>query len=114
MYASCMGGPTKKARLNLTIDPDIYRASRRAFNVLDMNMSAFVEQQLALFLQILTPFDPVMDQVERGEVDPATLKAAIRAFNASTTGLIGEQLVEFGKATQDLHQLEQEVNTDKK
>lgn len=113
MYASCMGGPTKKARLNLTIDPDIYRASRRAFNVLDMNMSAFVEQQLAVFLQVLKPFDTVMDQAERGEIDPATLKSAMRAFNASGAELVGDSLIQFGKIQREMAELA-EGHTDKK
>ena len=36
-------GKTTKARLNLTIDPDIYRKSRHVFQAMDMNMSAFME-----------------------------------------------------------------------
>lgn len=107
-------GQSTKARLNLTIDPDIYRASRRVFNVLDMNMSGFVEMQLAAFLQVIKPFEAVMEQVEAGNVDPAALKAAMRAFNASATGMIGEHLVQFGQITKEIHEFTQEEHTDKK
>lgn len=108
--------PRKKERLNVTVDPDIARSARRVFKLLDMNMSGFVEQNLAMFLQVITPFEPVMEQVERGEVDPATLKAAMRAFQASSTGIIGSQLTEFGRATGEIAEFvrELEERTDKK
>jgi len=106
--------PRKKERLNVTVDPDIARSARRAFRLLDMNMSGFVEQNLAMFLQVIEPFEPVMDEIERGTADPATLKAAMRAFQSSASGLIGSQLVEFGKVSQQINELAGEVSTDKK
>lgn len=105
--------PRIKERLNVTVDPDIARASKRAFKVLDMSMSGFVEQSLALFLQAIEPFEPVLAQAEKGEVDPATLKAAMRAFTAHGTQLVGSQLVEFGQISQELAELAKE-DTDKK
>lgn len=105
--------PRRKERMNVTVDPDIARAARRAFKLLDMNMSGFFEQNLAMFLQVIKPFEPVMDQVERGEVDPATLKAAMRAFQSSSAGMIGSQLVEFGKVTQEIQGVI-DADTDKK
>lgn len=114
MYAARVGGPTRKARLNLTIDPDIYRASRRVFNVMDMNMSGFIETQLALFLQMMQPFESLIEQAEAGEVDPASVKSALRAFNAHGNVMVGEQLVEFGKAQKEIQQFIEQEHTDKK
>jgi hypothetical protein len=104
----------RKARLNLTIDPDIYRSSRRVFNVLDMNMSGFIEQQLATFLQFAGPLEALLKQVEAGDVDPAAYKIAMRALTVSATGLVGEQLVEFGKVASELTKSIEEMDTDKK
>lgn len=115
MYSPCMGGKTKKARLNLTIDPDIYRAARRRFNVMDLNMSAFIEQQLATFLQLTEPFAPLLDDVEAGKVDPAALKSAVRSFNATGMTLIGEHLATFGQLQQEIQEFtEGKEHTDKK
>ncbi|MBB5365881.1 type II toxin-antitoxin system CcdA family antitoxin [Deinococcus humi] len=77
---------TTKARLNLTIDPDIYRETRRIFGAMDMNMSAFVEIQLAKFLQTIEPLVPLLEQVERGERDAADAKAAMRIWFAHSLG----------------------------
>jgi len=111
-----MGGPTRKSRLNLTIDPDIYRESRRLFNVLDLNMSGFVEMQLAAFLQLTRPLIPVLEAVEAGTVDPAELKVAMRSFMANSQEMVGEQLQLFGQASSEgadlIRQLEE--RTDKK
>ncbi len=104
----------RKARLNLTIDPDIYRDARRTFDALDMSMSSFVEGQLATFLQVFKPFEGLLDQVEAGTVDPTALKVAMRSFNSMATGFVGEQLVQFSKITQDIENSIQEGNTDKK
>lgn len=101
-----------KSRANLTIDPDIYRDAQRVFKLLDMNMSGFFEQQLAVFLQTLAPLRPIMEQVELGKVDPAELKAAMRAFSASATGQVVEQLAEFQRRAREVEQIE--VSTDKK
>jgi antitoxin component of RelBE/YafQ-DinJ toxin-antitoxin module len=79
-------GKTTKARLNLTIDPDIYRKSRQVFQAMDMNMSAFMEIQLAKFLQTIQPLMPLLKQVERGEMDAADAKAAIRIWFAHSIG----------------------------
>lgn len=75
-----------KTRLNLTIDPDIHREARRVFGAMDMNMSAFVEIQLARFLQTVQPLMPLLDEVERGERDPADAKAAMRIWFAHSVG----------------------------
>ncbi|WP_299296903.1 hypothetical protein, partial [uncultured Mobiluncus sp.] len=80
-----------------------------------MNMSGFIEQQLALFLQMVKPFEPLIEQVESGQVDPASVKTALRAFNAHGAVMVGEQLVEFGKLQKEIHELtETEERTDKK
>lgn len=115
-YAVRMGGPTRKSRLNLTIDPDIYRESRRLFNVLDLNMSGFIETQLAAFLQLTRPLLPLLDAVEDGSADPAEVKLAMRAFMANSQEILGGQLQEFGKATGELSEFvrELEAHTDKK
>lgn len=114
MYSVHVVTQGRKARLNLTIDPDIYRDARRVFAALDMNMSGFVEGQLATFLHVFKPFQVVLDQVEAGEVDPAALKIAMRSFTSLTTGFVGEQLIEFGKMTQNINDFTEEGNTDKK
>ncbi|MFC4454383.1 hypothetical protein [Deinococcus sonorensis] len=79
-------GKTTKARLNLTIDPDIYREARRVFTAMDMNMSAFVEIQLARFMQTVAPLMPLLEEVERGERDAADAKAAMRIWFAHSVG----------------------------
>ncbi len=79
-------GKTTKARLNLTIDPDIYRQTRRVFTAMDLNMSAFMEVQLAQFLQTIGPLMPLLDEVERGERDVADAKAAMRVWFAHSVG----------------------------
>ena len=79
-------GKTIKSRLNLTIDPDIYREARRIFRATDMNMSTFMEIQLAKFLQTIQPLMPLLEQVERGERDAADAKAAIRIWFAHSIG----------------------------
>lgn len=85
MYDRHMG-KTTKARINLTIDPDIYRQTRRVFTTMDMNMSAFVEIQMAKFLQTVEPLMPLLEQVERGERDVADAKAAMRIWFAHDVG----------------------------
>jgi antitoxin component of RelBE/YafQ-DinJ toxin-antitoxin module len=79
-------GKTTKARLNLTIDPDIHRQARRVFDAMEMNMSAFVEIQLAKFLQTVQPLTPLLEQVAAGERDAADAKAAIRIWFAHSVG----------------------------
>lgn len=79
-------GKTTKARINLTIDPDIYRQTRRVFTAMDMNMSAFVEIQMAKFLQTVEPLMPLLDQVESGNRDVADAKAAMRIWFAHDAG----------------------------
>jgi hypothetical protein len=114
MYTVCVVTQGRKARLNLTIDPDIHRDARRVFSALDMNMSGFIEGQLVTFLQMFRPFESLLDQVEAGTVDPAALKVAMRSFNAVATGFVGEQLVQFSKIAQDIENSIEEGNTDKK
>jgi len=53
-------GQSKKARLNLTMDPAVYQEARQLFNALDLNMSGFVETVLAQFLQRFKPFMTVL------------------------------------------------------
>lgn len=79
-----------KARINLTIDPAIYQAAVRRFQILDMSVSAFTEAQMALFLQMTEPLAPLIEAVDRGEADPAVLKAAVRAHFARSTVEAGE------------------------
>ncbi|WP_027482057.1 type II toxin-antitoxin system CcdA family antitoxin [Deinococcus pimensis] len=79
-------GKTTKARVNLTIDPDIYREVRRVFDAMDMNMSAFVEIQLARFLQTVQPLMPLLEQAEQGERDLTDAKAAMRVWFAHSIG----------------------------
>lgn len=114
MYIKCVPAKRIKARANLTVDPDIYRESMRVFATLDMSMSGFLEQQLALFLQMIAPLRPVMEQVELGKVDPAELKAAMRAFSASGNMVVGEQLAQFGQAQRQIAEFTEGVHTDKK
>ncbi|THF71671.1 hypothetical protein E7T06_01560 [Deinococcus sp. Arct2-2] len=79
-------GKTTKARLNLTIDPDIYRDARRVFTAMDMNMSSFVELSLSQFMETVRPLMPLLDEVERGEREPADVKAAMRIWLAHSVG----------------------------
>lgn len=79
-------GKTTKARLNLTIDPDIYRDSRRVFTAMDMNMSAFMELSLSKFLETVRPLMPLLEEVERGEREPSDVKAAMRIWLAHSVG----------------------------
>jgi antitoxin component of RelBE/YafQ-DinJ toxin-antitoxin module len=79
-------GKTTKARINLTIDPDIYSEARRVFTAMDMNMSAFVEIQLAKFLQTIQPLMPLLDQADQGEREAADAKAAMRIWFAHSIG----------------------------
>ncbi len=109
-----MGGKSNKARLNLTIDPAVYRQARRAFDLMEMNMSGFVEMQLALFLQGIKPFEPLMEDIRAGKADPAAMKVAMRAFSAHANSMVGQQLVQFGQIQTDIAGLTQEVPTDKK
>lgn len=85
MYAFRMG-KTTKARLNLTIDPDIYQEARRVFDAMEMNMSAFVEIQLAKFLQTIHPLMPLLEQANLGEREAADAKAAMRIWFAHSVG----------------------------
>ncbi len=85
LYAARMG-KTIKARVNLTVDPDIYRKARHVFDAMDMNMSAFMEIQLAKFLQNIEPIVPLLEQAERGELDAADAKAAMRVWFAHSIG----------------------------
>lgn len=108
-------GQSTKARLNLTIDPDIYRDARRVFNALDMNMSGYVELSLALFLRAFEPLMPLLDDIEEGRADPAAVKSAMRAFNLSGTQLMADQMVQLAQVQQDIHNLtEGKEHTDKK
>lgn len=75
-----------KARLNLTIDPDIYREAKRIFSATELNMSTFMEIQLAKFLQDIQPLIPLIDQVESGERNAADAKAAVRIWFAHSIG----------------------------
>lgn len=93
---------TAKARLNLTIDPDIYAKARRVFDATDMSMSAFMEIHLAKFLQTIDPLMPLLEQAEQSVGDPADAKAAIRVWFAHSIGqplsdtyhLSGENILE--------------------
>ena len=79
-----------KLRVNLSVDPTIYRTAQERFRVVDMSMSAFVEAQLALYLQMTEPLAPLFASVKKGETDPAALKAAMRAHFARSTVEAGE------------------------
>jgi antitoxin component of RelBE/YafQ-DinJ toxin-antitoxin module len=106
----------RKQRINLTVDPDIYRDAKRLFTALDMNMSQFVELNLAQFLQLTRPMIPVLEEIERGNQDPAELKTALRAFMANGHAAMGTGLQAFGQMTAEVAGFlgELEEATDKK
>lgn len=87
----------KKQRINLTVDPDIYRESVRRFTLMDASMSAFLEQNLAMFIQMTEPLVPLLEQVESGEADPVQMKSAMRAFLLNSTAVVGGQVQQFGQ-----------------
>lgn len=79
-----------KRRVNLSIDPAIYDEAMKRFRIVDMSVSAFVEAQMALFLQVTEPLAPLFESVDRGETDPVALKAAMRAHFARAAVDVGE------------------------
>jgi antitoxin component of RelBE/YafQ-DinJ toxin-antitoxin module len=87
MYYLCVVTQGKKARLNLTIDPEIYQAARERFPSLGMSMSGFVEMQLALFLQFT---EPVKEILESPDVTPVKVKTAVRSFFNRTSVYVTE------------------------
>lgn len=87
----------------MSVDPDIYRTGRRYFDVLDMSMSGFIEMSLVQFIQTLKPFEPLLDDIESGKVDPAELKVAMRLFMGNATELVGENLAELGRLTKEVN-----------
>jgi len=105
-----------KTRVNISVDTDMHREAKRRFPVLDLTFSGWVEDQLALFLQATDGMVPYLEAIEAGEADPAQVKAFLRSFLATSTSMLGAQLVELGKATQQIQQLvnEQEGDTHKK
>jgi hypothetical protein len=84
-----MVNPRNKRRINLSIDPAIYAAASKRFQIVDMSISAFVEAQMALFLQMTEPLTPLFDSVDKGETDPVALKAAVRAHFSRATVDVG-------------------------
>ncbi len=105
----------KKTRLNLTIDPDIHREAREVFGAMDLNMSSFVEMQLAQFLQMVRPLLPMMEGIQNGNQSPSEIKAAMRVFMAQSQAMMGGKISEFGTLTSEMAELiREEVNTDKK
>lgn len=113
MYSSCV--PVKgykKERFNLTCDADLAREARRYFGTLDLNMSAYFEQTLAQFIMTLKPFEPLLEDIEAGKADPAQLKMAVRLFMANASEVVGSNLAEFGRLTQEVNRTL--VDTDKK
>ncbi len=91
LYSARMAAPNRsKRRVNLTVDPAIYGEAMKRFQAVDMSMSAFVEAQMALFLQITEPLAPLFEAVERGEADPMVLKIALRAAFSGATVEVGE------------------------
>lgn len=110
-----MGGKTKKARVNLTLSPAVYVEARHVFDVLDLNMSAFVEASLVQFLDVMRPVMPQVEGLKAGNSDANAAKAAMRLFLAHSQAKVGAQLSELGKLTSELAELSQEeVHTDKK
>lgn len=79
-----------KRRVNLTVDPAIYGEAIKRFQTVDMSMSAFVEAQLALFLQITEPIAPLFEALQKGEADPMALKVGLRAVFSGATVELGE------------------------
>lgn len=77
---------TTKARVNLTVDPDIYREARRVFDTMDLNMSAFLEIQLSMFLQTVQPLMPLLEKAEQGDGNLTDVKAAMRIWFAHSVG----------------------------
>lgn len=102
---------TRKKRVNFTVDPDLYREAARRFKLMDSSMSAFVEQNLAMFVQLTEPLSPLLDDVEAGTADPAQVKAAMRAFLLHSTALVGGQVQEFGQLLAASNKELEEVNT---
>lgn len=92
MYAVCVGGKTKKARLNLTIDPDLYREARRVFSALDFNMSAFVEMALA---QLLNSMGPMLKLLEDPNVPDEQKKLAAYMFWHENMKIVEKEGAEF-------------------
>jgi hypothetical protein len=87
MYSLHVVTQGKKARLNLTIDPQIYQAARERFPSLGMSMSGFVEMQLALFLQFT---EPVKEILQSPDATPAEVKTAVRSFFNSSSVYVTE------------------------
>ena len=114
MYNLCVA-KGNKARVNLTVDPDIYREARRVFDVMDLNMSAFLEMNLAQFLNMVRPLTPLLDDMQAGKVDPSEVKSAARAWLSHVQSMVGGELVKFGETTGEVAKMtREEVHTDKK
>lgn len=90
LYLARMTLHRNKRRVNLTIDPAIYETAAKRFQIVDMSMSAFVEAQMALFLQMTEPLAPLFESVDKGETDPVALKAAMRAHFSRAAVDVGE------------------------
>lgn len=102
-----------RRRINLTVDNDIHREAMRRFRAMDSSMSAFVEQNLALFIQMTEPLMPMIEQAESGTVDPVQMKTAMRAFLMHSTAVVGGQVQEFGQIMSEANK-EWGDDTDKK
>lgn len=87
---SSMAVNRRKQRVNLSVDPAIYAAASARFKTVDMSISAFIEAQMALFLQMTEPLTPLFESVDKGETDPVALKTAMRAMFSGATVEIGE------------------------
>jgi hypothetical protein len=97
-----------KARLNITVDPHIYEAARRRFPALGLSMSAFVESQLALFLQATEPMAEILESGTSMQTTEA--RTAVRAFFVRSAATVAQ-----GTATvTHLHRDFEESHTDKK
>lgn len=98
-----MGGPTKKARLNVTVDRQIYEQAKLRFPALGMGMSSFIEGQLALFLHATEPLKEILTAESPA---PADVKAALRAFSAHGVGVVGGQMKDFAEVIASIQDIE--------
>ncbi len=86
------------------------------FRAVDMNMSAFVEAQMALFLQMTEPFAPLMLEVSKGGGDRLALKMAMRQAFSETTVHLGDVSISSplaGGFAPSFLKMDTDVNTDK-
>lgn len=102
MYVVHVPTQGKKARLNLTIDQDLYAASKVIFPALGLNMSNFVEMQLANFLHMA---EPLRELLSTGDPAPAQVKAALHAFSSRGMAAMGGALHDGASAFKDIQEV---------